>query len=63
MIYEIEISEQAELDLRNIFKYIAFTLLSMENAIGQLGRLEESIQMALRSTSSAVLFCLQCANC
>ena len=43
MIYEIEISEQADADLRSIFGYIAFELQSMQNAIAQLDRLEESI--------------------
>lgn len=43
MIFEIEISEQADSDLRGIFEYIAFELQSPENASGQLDRLEESI--------------------
>ena len=43
MIYEVEISEQADSDLRGIFEYIAFELQSPENAIGQLDRLEEQI--------------------
>jgi len=43
MIFEIEISEQADADLRSIYKYIAFELQSPENASGQLNRLEESI--------------------
>ena len=43
MIYEVEVSEQAERDLREIFEYIAFELQSPENAIGQLDRLEEQI--------------------
>ena len=41
--YEIEISGQAEQDLRGIFEYIAFDLQAPENAAGQLKRLEESI--------------------
>lgn len=43
MIYEIEISEQAEADLRGIYEYIAFELLAPENASGQLDRLEKNI--------------------
>lgn len=43
MIYEVKVSEQAERDLRGIFKYIAFELQSPENASGQLDRLEEHI--------------------
>ena len=43
MIYEVEVSEQADRDLREIFEYIAFELQSLENAIGQLDRLEEQI--------------------
>lgn len=43
MIFEIEISDQANRDLRNIYEYIAFELQFPENAAGQLDRLEESI--------------------
>ena len=43
MTYEVEVSEQADRDLREIFEYIAFELQSPENAIGQLDRLEEQI--------------------
>ena len=43
MIYYVEISEQADSDLRGIFEYIAFELQSPENASGQLDRLEEQI--------------------
>ena len=43
MIYEVEVSEQADRDLREIFENIAFELQSPENAIGQLDRLEEQL--------------------
>lgn len=43
MIYEVEVSEQAENDLRKIFEYIAFELQSLENANRQLNHLEEQI--------------------
>ena len=43
MIYEVEVSEQADCDLREIFEYIAFELQAPENASGQLERLEEQI--------------------
>lgn len=43
MIYEVEVSERAENDLRGIFEYIAFELQSPENASGQLDRLEGQI--------------------
>ena len=43
MIYEVEVSEQADSDLREIFDYIAFELQSPENASGQLDRLEEQM--------------------
>ena len=43
MIYEVELSEQADSDLRGIFEYIAFELQSPQNASGQLDRLEEQI--------------------
>ena len=43
MIYDVEVSEQADSDLRGIFEYVAFELQSLENASGQLERLEEQI--------------------
>ena len=43
MTYEVEVSEQADSDLREIFEYIAFELQAPENAGGQLDRLEEQI--------------------
>lgn len=43
MTFEIEISDQADADLRGIYEYIAFELQSLEGAAGQLDRLEESI--------------------
>jgi plasmid stabilization system protein ParE len=43
LIFEIEISAQADNDLRNIYEYIAYELQSPENAKGQLDRLEKSI--------------------
>lgn len=43
MIFNVVVSIQAEEDLRGIFEYIAFELLSPENAEKQLERLEEQI--------------------
>ena len=43
MIYEVKLSEQAYIDLRGIFEYIAFELKAPENANSQLNRLEERI--------------------
>lgn len=43
MIFEIEISAQADIDLRDIYEYIAFELQSPEHASGQLDRLEAGI--------------------
>lgn len=43
MIFSVEISDQADNDLRNIYEYIAFELQSPQSAIGQLARLEKSI--------------------
>ena len=43
MIFKVVISSQAEKDLRGIFEYIAFELLSPENATGQLERREKQI--------------------
>ena len=43
MIYEVIITDQANTDLRGIYEYITFELLSPDNAAGQLDRLEEHI--------------------
>ena len=43
MNYEVRLTTQAENDLRGIFEYIAFVLQSVQNAAGQLDRLEQSI--------------------
>lgn len=43
MIFTVEVSEQADSDLRATYEYIAFELLSPENASGQLDRLEKGI--------------------
>ena len=43
MIYEVITTVQADDDLRCIYEYIAFELLSPDNAAWQLGRLEKHI--------------------
>jgi toxin ParE1/3/4 len=43
MIYEVITTNQADADLRGVYEYIAFELLSPDNAAGQLDRLEEHI--------------------
>lgn len=43
MIYEVIITDQANVDLRGIYEYITFELLSTDNAAGQFDRLEEHI--------------------
>ena len=43
MKYDVILTEQAETDLRGIFKYIAYDLLAPENAAGQLDRIENKI--------------------
>ena len=43
MIFDISTSIQAKKDLRDIFEYIAFELLTPENAEKQLKRLESKI--------------------
>lgn len=43
MIYEIITTAQADIDLRAVYEYIAFELLSPDNAATQLNRLEEHI--------------------
>lgn len=43
MMFDVQISEQADKDLRGIYEYIAFELQSVDSAAGQLDRLEEAI--------------------
>lgn len=43
MKYSVVITKQANIDLRGIYEYICFTLLSPENAASQMDRLEKSI--------------------
>lgn len=43
MTFRVEISDQADMDLRDIYQYIAFELQSPENAGKQLDRLEKKI--------------------
>ena len=44
MSYQVNITDEAARDLRAIFEYIAFELLSVENAENQLNRLQKEIQ-------------------
>ena len=43
MIYQITLTPEAQRDLRTIYRYIAVSLQSVQNATGQLDRLEENI--------------------
>ena len=43
MSYQVHVTDEAERDLRGSFEYIAFHLRSLENASGQLSRLEDEI--------------------
>ena len=43
MIYSVQITSRAESDLREIYGYIAYELLSPPTAVRQLQRLEEEI--------------------
>lgn len=43
MMYEVETTDQAETDLREIYEYIAFELLVSGHASGQLDWLEAHI--------------------
>ena len=42
--YRVIIADRADQDLRGIFEYIAFELLSPDNAAGQLDRIEAAIE-------------------
>ena len=39
MKYSVEISVEAENDIEDIYRYIAFNLCSLDNAAGQVDRL------------------------
>lgn len=43
MIYSVNVSAQADKDIRVIYEYIALMLMSPENANAQLSRLEDRI--------------------
>ena len=43
MIFTIKITDRANRDIRNIYEYIAYELLSFTNAVGQLNRIENCI--------------------
>ena len=43
MIYQITLTPEAQCDLRKIYRYIAVNLQSVQNATGQLDRLEKNI--------------------
>ncbi len=43
MSFRVIISKQAEEDIRGIYEYIAFELHSVQNAVGQINRLEKEI--------------------
>ena len=44
MTFTVKVSKQAQEDIKGIFEYIAFELQSVEVAIRQLQRLEDSIK-------------------
>ena len=43
MKYDIFVTERAAADLREIYEYIAYELMSEQNALGQLERLERAV--------------------
>ena len=43
MIFRVEVAAQAKSDLRGVYEYIAFTLLSPQTAARQIGKLEKAI--------------------
>lgn len=43
MSYEVRLTPETKADLRSIFEYIAYNLQSVQNAVGQLDRLEQGI--------------------
>ena len=53
MIYAVKISDEAGVDLRGIYEYIAFELLVPETAANQLERLKKSI-LGLKSRQETI---------
>ena len=53
MKYSVTLTEQAIADLKDIFKYIAVDLQSVEIASGQLDRLEEAIASSISGMTRA----------
>lgn len=51
MTFSVEISPQAEKDLREIYEYIFFKLSSPKNAENQLARLEKAIYSLIKCLS------------
>lgn len=43
MNYSVVITDQAGADIRSIYNYIAYSLLSIQNAINQVNRIEQQI--------------------
>jgi len=43
MTYKVNITRQAEEDIRGVFEYIAYDLKSVQNALRQLDRIESEI--------------------
>lgn len=43
MTYKVNITRQAEEDIRGVFEYIAYDLKSVQNALSQLDRIESEI--------------------
>lgn len=41
--YEVQITDEAQADMRDLYQYILLTLQSPENAIGQYNRIAEEI--------------------
>lgn len=61
MIYELEISEQADNDLRGIFEYIAFELQSPQ--ISCLVIFKEQDTGTVKKLFEALAFCLLLVSC
>lgn len=45
MNYKVQLTTEAEDDIRSIFEYIAFNLHSVQNAVGQIDRLEKACRL------------------
>ena len=61
MSFTVTVSKQAEEDIRGLYEYIAYTLRSKQNAVGQISRLEKEILSLGLRLKAGILHLLESA--